>query len=60
VNIRKLGLKLLGLALPPGCGAKPDSVAEAVDKGISCINAGDLDSAIVAFTEAKRLGSSGE
>jgi Flp pilus assembly protein TadD len=38
-----------------GCGAKPDPASEALHKGIFSLDAGDLDSAIVARTEAIRL-----
>ena len=38
-----------------GCRAKPAPASEALHKGISSLDAGDLDSAIVARTEAIRL-----
>ena len=38
-----------------GCGAKPAPASEALHKGASCLDAGDLDSPIVALTEAIRL-----
>ena len=55
MNIRKWWLRLPGVALLTGRGAKPDSATEALDEGIVFLDAGDLDSAIVAFTEAIQI-----
>ena len=55
MNIRRLCQRLLGLGSVAGRRGRFDSATEALNKGISWLNAGDLDSAIVARTEAIRL-----
>jgi hypothetical protein len=55
MNVRKLCLKLLGLALLPGCGAKPDPAAEAFEKAGSAFDRWELETAIAHSSEAIRL-----
>jgi tetratricopeptide (TPR) repeat protein len=55
MKIRRFGLALLGLSLSAAFGAESDPAREAVEKGVSYSDKGDLDSAIAAFTEAIRL-----